>query len=90
MSVIETIEAIRSGLMWIGLLVLGLCLVALLGCAISGKRHFCRFPWSRQARPSPEESGESAASPKPSRSVLVGIALRLDYFWVGVRVAEMV
>ncbi len=75
MSVIETIEAFRSGLMWIGLLVLGLCLVALLGCVISGKRHSCRFPWSRQARPSPEGSGESAASPKPSRSVLVGIAL---------------
>ena len=75
MSVIETIEAIRSGLMWIGLWALGLCLVALLGCAISEKRHFCRFPWSRQARPSPEGSGESAASPKPSRSVLVGIAL---------------
>ena len=74
MSVIETIEAIRNGLMWIGLWTLGLCLVALLGCAISGKRH-CRFPWSRQARPSPEESGESAASPRPSRSVLVGIAL---------------
>ena len=75
MSVIETIEAIRSGLMWIGLLVLGLCLVALLGCAISEKRHSCRFQWSRHARPSPEESGESAASPRPSRSVLVGIAL---------------
>ena len=75
MSVLETIEAIRSGLMWIGLWTLGLCLVALLACAISEKRHFCRFPWSRQARPSPEESGESAASPRPSRSVLVGIAL---------------
>ena len=61
--------------MWVGLSALGLCLVALLGCAISGKRHSCRFPWSRQARPSPEGSGESAASPKPSRSVLVGIAL---------------
>ncbi len=75
MSVIETIEAIRSGLMWICLSALGLCLVALLGCAISGKRHSCRFPWSRHARPSPVGSGESAASPRPSRSVLVGIAL---------------
>ena len=75
MSVIETIEAVRSGLMWIGLWTLGLCLVALLGCAISEKRHSCLLPWSRQARPSPVESGESAASPRPSRSVLVGIAL---------------
>ena len=75
MSVLETIGTIRNGLMWIGLWALGLCLVALLGCAISGKRHSCRFPWSRHARPSPEGSGESAASPRPSRSVLVGIAL---------------
>ena len=75
MSVIETIGTIRNGLMWIGLSALALCLVALLGCAISGKRHSCRFPWSRQARPSPEGSGGSAASPRPSRSVLVGIAL---------------
>ena len=43
--------------------------------SVSGKRHSCRFPWSRQARPSPEESGESAASPRPSRPILVGIAL---------------
>ena len=54
MCVLETIEAIRSGLMCIDLWTLGLCLVALLGCAISGKQHSCRFPWSRQARPSPE------------------------------------
>ena len=75
MDILSTIETLRNGLMWIGLSALGLCLVALLACAISGKRHFCRFPWSRQARPSPGGSGESAASPKPSRSVLVGIAL---------------
>ena len=75
MNLLETIESFKNGLMWIGLWTLGSCLVALLGCAISGKRHFCRFPWSRQARPYPEGSGESAASPKLSRSALVGIML---------------
>ena len=40
MSVVETIGAIRNGLMWIGLWTLDLCLVALLACAISGKRHW--------------------------------------------------
>ena len=62
------VMSIPTFLMHVFAPVLGVCLAAwfvvLLVSVISRKRHSCRFPWSRQARPFPEGSGEGAASPR--------------------------